>query len=199
VLGSAAPLSYYLSYPEDFQLLIQEVLPLAAWAFSGALMFVLVGSLQGAASGFSLALADALWGDLGRRGWRWVVGLASGLALALLLTVLSFWGVTGPETGPSLYIPVYVLSGLASGAAATIVIPRMGNMSPFQELLKRSVPAIAVTMASTVPYALLLFPSTALQTFLYRSLYAIGFPLALALLFGRWRPNRQQSTVLTAD
>jgi class 3 adenylate cyclase len=199
LFGCATPLFYYLSYPEEFQQLVTGVFPLAAWVFSGALMFMLIGSVQGTASGFALGVADAFWSGSGHRTWRWASGLASGLALATLLTLFSFWRLTGPEVGAGTYIPVYILCGLTSGAAATIVIPRLGNRPSVGNLLKRTPWAIALMAASTIPYAFLVFPSTALETFLHRLFYAIGFPLSLALLFGRWPGSRTQALEPTAN
>jgi class 3 adenylate cyclase len=185
VLGSSTPFFSYLAAPEYYQQVLQGLVTLPSWMFSGALMFLLIGCLQGAASGFALGLADAIWRDMGHRTWRWALGVSSGLALTILLTAFSFAGVTSPEAGPLVFIPVYLLSGVANGAAATLVIPRLGTSAPLGSLLKRAAAAIPMTAASAVPYAFLLFRSSAGPTLAHRLLFSVGFPVALAVVFGR--------------
>jgi class 3 adenylate cyclase len=192
-LGCAAPLSCYLAFPEEFHRLTAEVIPLSAWMFSGALIFVLIGSLQGAASGFALGVADAVWKDIQQRSWRWAAGLGSGLAMTGILTLFTIWGVMSPDAGASVYLPLFVLSGLASGAAATMVLPRLGDRPSVGELMKRALGATVLLAVANIPVAFLAFRSTTLESFVFRLLFAIGFPLALALLFGRWRGNRAQA------
>jgi hypothetical protein len=184
-LGASTPLFYYLAYPEDYHLLVQGTFPLPAWMFSGVLMFLLIGCLQGAASGLALGVADAVWHDMAHRTWRWAWGIGSGLALALLLTLLSFWRVSDPDVGPGVFVPVYLLYGVAFGAAATITIPPLGTRMPIRLQLRHAARAIPLTAATTVLYAFVVFPSMALETVGHRLLFAVGFPLALALLFGR--------------
>jgi Na+(H+)/acetate symporter ActP len=178
------PLFYYLAFPEAYYSGI-EIFPLSAWVFSGAMMFLLIGSVQGVASGFALGVADALWHDIAHSNWRLILGAGSGLALSTLLILLSLWGVANPKVGAGVFIPMYILYGLAFGAAAAIVIPRLGATAPLSRQLKRAAVATLVTGLITVPHVFLVYPNIVSETLPHRLSFAAVFPLTMAVLFAR--------------
>jgi len=184
LFGCLVPLFYYLAFPEDYYSGI-EMIGLSAWVLSSAMLFLLIGTLQGVASGLALGVADALWHDIAHSNWRLILGVGSGLALSMLLILLSLWGVASPEVGAGVFIPVYIIYGLVFGAAATIVIPQLGATVPVGRQLRRAAAAILVTVLITVPYVFLVYPNMVAETLAHRLAFAVVFPLTMAPLFAR--------------
>jgi hypothetical protein len=199
LFGCLVPLFVYLAFPDDYYESI-ATLPLSAWVFSGAMMFLLIGSVHGAASGFALAVADALCHDIAYRSSRLILGIGSGLVLSTLLILLSLWQVASPEVGAAVFIPVYILYGLAFGAASTVVIPQLGTRRSVRQQLRRAAAAMLVTTVTTVPYVFLLYPNMVSETLPHRLSFAVVFPLIMALVFvGRTKEASGRRNPRTKD
>ncbi|KPL16311.1 MAG: hypothetical protein AMJ93_15905 [Anaerolineae bacterium SM23_84] len=200
LFGCLVPLFVYLAIPEVYYDFVEETLPLSAWIFSGAMMFLLIGSVHGAASGFALGVADALCHDIAYRSSRLILGIGSGMVLSMLLILLSLWQVASPEVGPVVFIPVYILYGLAFGAASTVVTPRLGTRRSIRPQLRRAAVAMLVTTVITVPYVFLLYPNMVAETLPHRLSFAVVFPLIMALVFvGRTKEVSSRRSPPTKD
>ena len=183
LFGCLVPLFVYLARPEVYYDWTENTMPLSAWVFSSAIMFLLIGGVQGAASGFVLAVTDALSHNIAHRALRLILGTGSGLALSTLLILVSLWQVAGPDVGPAVFIPVYVVYGLAFGAACTAVIPPLGARRSLGQQLRRAALAVPVTAVTTVPYVFLVYPTMVAETLPYRLCFAVVFPATMALAF----------------
>jgi class 3 adenylate cyclase len=184
LFGCCVPLFYYLAVPEAYYAGVADM-GLAAWVFSGAMMFLLIGEIHGSASGFILGVVDALCHDIGHGRLRLLLGLGSGLPLAGWLVLLTFLGLVFPDVGAAVFIPVYVFYGLGLGAASALVIPPLGTNSSVHRQLTRAAAAIAVAAPVTALYVYLVYPTMVVETLPNRLIFAIVYSLAMALVFVR--------------
>jgi DNA-binding SARP family transcriptional activator len=197
LIGLTAPYQVAIAFPDKY-IENLEFMTLTAWMFSGAVGFMLIGIIQGLASGFSLGLADALWRSKTQSKWRVIFGALSGLAHSIILTIFSLMQLANPQAEPLIYIPVNILYGMVFGAAISFVIPPMGTYSTLKEQLNRAAVTGLMALIATIPYVFLVYTDDAGVTLLSRGLFVIALPLALSLVYKKDKPIESKSNLRKA-
>lgn len=179
--GLFSPFYVALSFPSDYQNIINNVMPLQLWMISGALGSMLLGAPQGFASGFITGLSDALWRGRNRRMMRLILGSLSGLVLALTILLLQPADPEALSINLASYNVLYILYGLVMGAIITVTIPRLGDLASWSLQMVRSLQAAALAAAATL---LLLFLIYRGDFYLYipaRLFISVLLPIGIAL------------------
>jgi hypothetical protein len=201
LFGCFVPLFYYLAVRDYYYAYVTEG-GLASWVFGGAIMFLIIGEIHGSASGFILGVTDALCHGMRLGKLRLVLGLGSGLPLAVWLVVLTLLGLVSPDVGPAVYIPVYFFYGMGLGAVSALVIPPLETRRSVRQQLASALVAVAVATPVTVLYVYVVYPTLVAETLPNRMIFAIVYSLTMALVFvrrtrptagGQTSPQHQQS------
>jgi DNA-binding SARP family transcriptional activator len=160
-----------------------EFTTLPIWILSNAFLGLIWGGIQGAAIGFNLGLADALW----RESKKWRIGLAgmAGLVYSFFNILLSLSGGFRQGIDASAYIPVDILDGFALGVALSLAVPCLGDSFMIRERLVRSLWASLLIAIIFIPSELVLYGGQAISPITIDLIYALVFPLGMALTLGR--------------
>ncbi len=178
--GLAAPFFIAISYPKEFQETLQLV-TVPTWMIIGALGLLVIGALQGFASGLSVGFADAVWKGSYRRYIRLFFGGLSGLALCIYLVLFTKIGAINPITDPSVYIPTYIVYGLLMGIIITIVVPQLGEPRSLRNQLEKALLAAFAAGFVTIPYVNLVYGTEAANFYLSRILLAVLLQFGIAV------------------
>ncbi len=177
-----------MARPDDFREALQFI-TVPAWMISGAVVLLIIGGLQGIASGFAVGLADALWRGASRNTWRNIFGSFSGLVHSAYLIVFSITGLLSPLAGPQVHIPVNIVYGLILGLALAYVVPTLGEPSSFRRQFFRSLRAAVAFSLVTIVYVFVIYLEEAGVSLFSRVLFGMmlpmGFGLALTERFSR--------------
>jgi DNA-binding SARP family transcriptional activator len=173
---------YYLAAmaPEDFRATLQT-LSITDRMLSGAIGFLIIGALQGGATGFLIGLADSAFKGKRQGKWRLALGSFSGLIYAGLLLLTALRAIDKPATEPSIYVPGFILYGLALGAVLTLVIPRLeASIDPGQWYTRAAVAGIAGALV-TLPIGVFMEVESAVGPFFRMMTFALVLPIGIAL------------------
>jgi hypothetical protein len=180
IVGALSPLFVAMANPEGFQLGLGFT-GLAAWIFSGMLAGLVFGAIRGASLGFFVGLADALSSSQSVRRWRLLAGALGGLVFSARFIGFVTMGLQTPESPPQVYIPIAILTGLLTGAAITLVIPRLGAPAPIDRQLRRLLLTVVLLALILIAYDWIVYPITNLYAFIADFITFAVFALALAL------------------
>jgi DNA-binding SARP family transcriptional activator len=166
--------------PEGFRRNL-ELAPLPLTLIASALLGLFWGGLLGGAMGFMTGLADALWQGKDNRRWR--IGFAglAGLVHSFFLVLMSLSGGFQPVAGASIYIPVYILYGLYIGGALSMVVPRLGSITPLKSQLLRSLWTFLLISVVTYPVIYCVYREEAATDIFVDLLFALIFPVGLGI------------------
>ena len=166
--------------PEDFRQNL-ELTSLPMWIFSNVLLGLLWGGLLGGGVGFSTALADAMWKGKAQGRWRWIFGSFAGLIHSFFLILLSLFEGFKPVADASIFVPVYLLYGMLTGGALSLVVPKPGAVSSPRVQLMRSMKASGLIALIALPAVYLVYREGMASAIVLHLLVALFFPLGLAL------------------
>lgn len=168
--------------PDDFQENL-ELTTLPTWILSSAILGLVWGGVQGGAIGFNLGLADALWHR--RVRWRLVLAGLAGLVYSFFNILLSLSGAFREGIEPLAYIPTDLVDGFILGAGLSLVVPRLADSFQARERVLHALWAAGVILLIFIPSEILLYGDQALSPIALDLIFALLFPLGLALSAGR--------------
>lgn len=177
---------------------ILEVVPLTVWLFTNTLLGVLWGGLVGASVGFSIGLADALWGGRAPLHARLPFASLAGLVHSAFILFTASASGSWADSPPGVYFPVYILYGILVGGALSIVVPELGTKASVRLQLARTawtaaMVAFASAIAAYLAYEGNLQSESFIRDLILFMIYSILFPLAVALAFKRRRERRTRA------
>jgi DNA-binding SARP family transcriptional activator len=178
--GAMSPLYIRVFIPEEFDGVL-EFMPMSAWVISGALVFMVIGGLQGLASGFLAGIVDALWTGKSKGIWRLSFGALSGLTTSIILILFTTGGIADAVASESIYIPTFILYGLFFGVALSMVIPPLGMRATRREQLIRILKGSVIAVLATVPYVFIVHMHLASGALLNRIMLAILLSLGVGI------------------
>jgi hypothetical protein len=160
---------------------------LPLWLLSNTILGVLWGGIFGASIGFTTALADALWTDSVRTRVRLLLAALAGLVHAFFYILLSLSGGFSPSAPASIYVPVYLLYGLSVGATLSSVVPQLHSTFSSRALWRRVAMTTGIVAILSVPTDRLIYGDEFLTAIILDLLFALFFPICLALAFRKRR------------
>ncbi len=187
--GLAAPFFIAIYYPKEYQETL-ELVTVPTWMIIGALGLLVIGALQGFASGLAVGFADAVWKGSFRKYFRLLFGGLSGLALCIYLVLFTEIGAINPITDPSVYIPTYIVYGLFMGTIITIVVPPLGEPRNLRNQLEKALIAAFAAGLVTIPYVNLVYGTEAINFYLSRILLAVLLQFGIAVFLSSRGNNR---------
>jgi DNA-binding SARP family transcriptional activator len=158
-----------------------ELMPIAMTMIAGALLGLFWGGLQGIAIGLHMGLTDVLWRGTSHPKWRLFFAGLAGLTYSIIYILLSISGGFSPEAGPEIYIPLYLLYGFFLGMALSLIVPELGLSSPTRRQIQRSLWASSIIAILSIPLELLVYPVDYVSAISLDLIFAIIFPLGIAL------------------
>lgn len=178
--GALSPFYSALASPDELNEVLTFV-SLPAWMIAGAIGWMLIGGLQGFATGLAVGLGDAFWRGRGRRVARTLLGAASGLVHSGVLLLAASVAVQPPGTPPGIYRSVYLLYGLLLGAGLSWVFPAPGE--PFRRGVQFAhwIQAAVWIGLVTLPYGFLVNDEASIGGFPRRLVFAMLLPIGLGL------------------
>jgi DNA-binding SARP family transcriptional activator len=179
--------------PEAFQQNL-ELLTLPMWVLSNALLGLFWGGAVGSALGLSLGVADALRKTQPNELGRFIFGGVAGLVQAIIIILFTLVEAFHPVVGPEVYIPVDLVYGFLTGAAFSLVFPRLGSKVTLKSQLVQSARASGLGVIIAFPAAYLLYQDTVLVNVIVDLLFVVLFPLGVGIALADRKGTVPQSS-----
>jgi DNA-binding SARP family transcriptional activator len=188
--GFTIPLFVAIFEPQRFQAGL-DIWSIPAWSLAGGFTMLFIGGVQGLFTGFTVGLADAIFGEGGNSFWRVLFGGVSGLDYAAYLIIFSLTGLLEPSTQPSIYIPVHILYGILIGALISFVIPELGKSFSKGQRIKRMISVGIPIVLLTIPQVFVVYHEYYLSKLPDSIVRALLLPIGIGIGVG-YRNQKHQ-------